>query len=166
MRWSPCCGSLRRRRSPSSSSSRWSTSSSTDADGVQPTATRVHRRPTDVTVYVEDDDALGACTLTADDGSTFQMETLDLSTDFEVDTTGPTLAPFASTPDDLPAGTYAISCDGGDSTVLATGDRIDEDSLDTAHRHRLHRFADPRSLGARLAHRVARDAAQQQDPHP
>lgn len=83
-----------------------------------------------VTVYVQDDDNVGLCTLTGEDGSTSTMQALDLSADFEVDTTGPTLSPYASTPDNLPAGTYQISCEGADSTILATGERIDEDALE------------------------------------
>jgi hypothetical protein len=83
-----------------------------------------------LSVYAEETDTLGACTVTADGGSPIRLESFNsFGEELEVATTGPTLQAYASTPDDLPPGSYVISCEGGDSTILATGERIDEDAI-------------------------------------
>jgi hypothetical protein len=84
-----------------------------------------------LSVYAESTETLGACTLTGSDGVAIRMDDLDSTgTEFKVDTNGPTLTAYASTPDGLAAGTYEIACEGGESTILATGERIDEGDLE------------------------------------
>jgi hypothetical protein len=84
------------------------------------------------TIYSSVTPANPTCTLRPPGGSPVQAEQVNkdlrdtLTFSFN---NGPDVRPIANTPNDLPAGTYVLSCNVPPSAVLATGKRVDVDSF-------------------------------------
>jgi hypothetical protein len=78
------------------------------------------------TAYASESSPNAVCTL-ANDGGSVTLDTFDSDSTFEFTfDNGPKVSALATTPDDLPAGTYQLSCKGVPRTaVLATGKRVD-----------------------------------------
>jgi hypothetical protein len=84
------------------------------------------------TVYSSIRPATVNCTLTGSDNAPVRMKPFDAeasdSFTFSFDD-GTDVHPLASTPDDLPAGQYELSCQVPARATLATGERLDFDSF-------------------------------------
>jgi hypothetical protein len=80
------------------------------------------------TVYSSIRPSSATCTLQGQSGSPIQMDAFDLESSgtftFTFDN-GTEVKPLATTPDNLAAGTYQLSCEVPRRAILATGDRLD-----------------------------------------
>ncbi len=77
-----------------------------------------------LTVYSTDADATRTCTMTDAAGVTTPLDFFDA--DLRIDAAGPAYYALASTPGDLPAGTYTLDCPGvGPEASLGIGPRVD-----------------------------------------